>query len=239
MRGQNSNDGAVIEDARAKDLFTSARIAVFGGPGGIARLRSMRFKGKSKVPGEDGSMLPATVEIRVLLPDNYLRLDTGEFGRRATGYTGRTTLDKIERPDGRVVPDPRDNAGVLMGNRATLARLMLGIATFTSPEMPVELRTHGTPREMPVVPESAWVDAVGDGFAAKMILDAKTRVPIRLAYWGADRMVMNTTFSDRRSTGGMKAPYRIVTTAGDRVIDELMFDEVTVNPSLSKADFVR
>jgi hypothetical protein len=92
---------------------------------------------------------------------------------------------------------------------------------------------------MPVVPESAWIDAVGDDFAAKMILDARTRIPIRLTYFAGDRTVMNVAFSDRRSTGGMKAPYKIVTTAGDRVVDELEFDEVLVNPSLSKSDFVR
>ncbi len=37
----------------------------------------------------------------------------------------------------------------------------------------------------------------------------------------------------------MKAPYKIVRTAGDRVVDELEFDEVIVNPSLSKSDFIR
>jgi hypothetical protein len=237
--GQNSNDGAVIEDARAKDLLASARIAVFGGPGGIARLRSMRFTGTSTIPGEDGSMLAATVEIRVLLPDHYLRIDTGEFGRRQIGYAGRTTLDRLERPDGLAAPDPRDSATVLMSNRAALARLMFGVAMFTSPEMPVELRTHSTPREMPVIAESLWIDAVGSDVAAKIVLDARTRAPIRVAFFGPDRTVLNMAFSDRRSTGGMMAPYKIVTTAGDRIVDELRFDEVTVNPSLRKADFIR
>jgi hypothetical protein len=237
--GQNSNDGSVIEDNRARDLLAAARIGVFGGPGGVARLRALRFKGKSRIPGEDGSMLEATVDIRVLLPDHYLRIDTGQFGTRHTGYAGRTALDRIERPDGGAAPDSRDNAAVLMGNRATLARLMFGVAMFTSPEMPVELRTHGTPREMPVIAESLWIDAVGNDVSAKIVLDAKTRAPIRVTFFGPDHAVMNIAFSDRRSTGGMKAPYKIVTTAGDRVIDELLFDEVTVNPSLSKADFVR
>ena len=50
---------------------------------------------------------------------------------------------------------------------------------------------------------------------------------------------MNIAFSDRRSTGGMRAPYKIVTTAGDRVVDDLEFDEVVVNPSLTKSEFVR
>ena len=238
LRGQQ--DGVVIEDARAKELFAAARIAIFGGPGGIARLHSMRFKGQSRLPGEDGTMLEATVEIRVLLPDHYLRIDSGTFGRRLTGYAGRTTLDRGERADGRAAIDSRDTTAVLQTNRAALARLMLGIATFTSQEMPVELRTHGTPVEMPVVAESLWIDAVGnEGFAARLVLDAKSRAPIRVAFWGGKRIVWTTTFTDRRSTGGMRAPYSIVTTAGDRIVDELMFDEVVVNPSLSKADFIR
>jgi hypothetical protein len=37
----------------------------------------------------------------------------------------------------------------------------------------------------------------------------------------------------------MKVPYRIVTTAGDRSVDELLFDEVAVNPPLAKGDFAR
>lgn len=41
----NFQDGAFLRDARTKNLFGSARVAIFGGPGGIARLRAMRFKG--------------------------------------------------------------------------------------------------------------------------------------------------------------------------------------------------
>ena len=41
------------------------------------------------------------------------------------------------------------------------------------------------------------------------------------------------------STGGMKAPYSIVTTASDRIVDERVLDEIAVNPPLSKTDFSR
>jgi hypothetical protein len=34
-------------------------------------------------------------------------------------------------------------------------------------------------------------------------------------------------------------PYSIVTTAGADVVDELLFDEVAVNPPLTTADFSR
>jgi hypothetical protein len=34
-------------------------------------------------------------------------------------------------------------------------------------------------------------------------------------------------------------PYRITTTAGDRLVDELTFDDVAVNPALTASDFSR
>jgi ABC-type phosphate/phosphonate transport system substrate-binding protein len=52
--------------------------------------------------------------------------------------------------------------------------------------------------------------------------------------------VLTTAFTDRRSAAGIQVPYSIVTTAGaDRMVDELLFDEVVVNPPLTKADFSR
>ncbi len=59
-------------------------------------------------------------------------------------------------------------------------------------------------------------------------------------FWSGDRAVLTTAFSDRRSVGGVQIPYSIVTTAGaDRIVDELRFDQVAVNPPLTKADFSR
>jgi hypothetical protein len=242
VSGQESNfqDGVFLRDARARDLFSSARVAIFGGPGGIARLQAMRLKGRSRFPASDGTLLSATVEIRVLLPDRYLRIDSGSFGRRMAGYAGNKTLDLIETPDGRAVPNSGDIATVLFTNRAELARLMLGVATYASQEMPLQLQTRETPVAMPGPSEPLGIDAVGDrGFAARLVFDGKSHLPVRLVFWGPDRRVLTTSYADRRSTGGMKAPFSVVTTAGDRIVDELLFDEVAVNPSLSKTDFSR
>lgn len=242
LTGQDSNfqDGVFLRDARTKDLFGSARVAIFGGPGGIARLRAMRFKGRSRFPAADGAMVSAMVEIRVLLPDRYLRIDSGSFGRRMAGYAGSKTLDLIEMPDGKAVPNSGDPAAVLFTNRAELARLMLGVATYASQEMPLKLQTRETPVAMPGPSEPLGIDAVGEnGFAARIVFDGKSHLPVRLVFWGPDRTVLTTSYADRRSSGGMKAPFSIVTTAGDRIVDELLFDEIAVNPSLSKTDFSR
>lgn len=242
LAGQESNvqDGVFLRDTRAKDLFGSARIAIFGGPGGIARLRAMRFTGRSRFPASDGTMVSATVEIRVLLPDRYLRIDSGSFGRRMAGYAGNKTLDLIETPDGKATPNSGDPAAVLFTNRAELARLMVGVATYASQEMPLKLQTRETPVAMPGPSEPLGIDAVGEnGFAARIVFDGKSHLPVRLVFWGPDRTVLTTSYADRRSTGGMKAPFSIVTSAGDRIVDELLFDEIAVNPSLSKTDFSR
>jgi hypothetical protein len=230
----------LLRDPKAKELFASARIAIFGGPGGIARLRTLRFKGRSRFAGTGSDLLSAAVEIRVLLPDRYLRVDTGSFGRRQSGYAGSQTLDRIENATGRVTPDPRSAAEILQTDRSELARLMLAVAMYASQDVPMKLQTRDTRIEMPGLPEALGIDATGDTFAARIAFDGKSHLPVRLVFWSGDRTVLTTAFADRRSAGGMQVPYSIITTAGaERMVDELRFDEVAVNPALTKADFSR
>jgi len=236
-------DVVAMRDVKTRDLMTAARVAVFGGPGGVALLRSLRFKGRSRFPDDEGALISATVEIRVLLPDSYLRIDTAPFGRRFAGVSGNTPLNLIERANGQTTQDPNDARTLQFADRAQLARLMLGVAAYTSPATPLALSTRDTPQAMPGPSDPLGIDATGDhgfeGFIARMILDPKSRTPGRVVFFGPDRAVFTTTFTDRRSVGGMKAPYSIITTSGDRIVDELLFDEVAVNPKLTKADFSR
>jgi hypothetical protein len=235
-----AQEPVLLRDPKTKDLFASARIAIFGGPGGIARLRALRFKGRSRFAGTGSGLLSAAVEIRVLLPDRYLRVDTGPFGRRQSGYAGTQTLDRIEDATGRVAPDTRAAAAVLQADRSELARLLLGVAMYASEEVPMKLQTRDTQIEMPGLPEALGIDATGDTFAARIAFDGKSHLPVRLVFWSGDRTVLTTAFADRRSAAGMQVPYSIVTTAGaDRVVDQLLFDEVAVNPPLTKADLSR
>jgi hypothetical protein len=237
-------DVVAMRDVKTRELMTTARIAVFGGPGGVALLRSLRFKGHSRFLADDGSLISGTVEIRILLPDNYLRIDTAPFGRRLNGLSGGTGINLTERANGQTTQDPSDSRNLLFGDRAQLARLMLGVAAYTSPALPVALSTRDTPQAMPGPSDPLGIDATGDhgfeGFVARLILDAKSpRTPGRVVFWDADHTVLTTTFANRKSVGGMKAPYSIITTAGETIVDEMLFDEVAVNPKLTKADFSR
>jgi hypothetical protein len=157
----SAQEPVLLRDPKTKDLFASARIAIFGGPGGIARLRALRFQGRSRFAGTDGELLSAAVDIRVLLPDRYLRIDTGSFGRRQSGYAGGQTLDRIESATGRVTPDSRNPAATLQADRSELARLMLGVAMYASEEVPMKLQTRDTQIEMPGPEAPSGIDATG------------------------------------------------------------------------------
>src|SRR6185436_12887579 len=147
-----AQEPVLLRDAKAKDLFSAARIAIYGGPGGIARLRGFRFTGRSKFADLNGDLLAASVEIRVQLPDRYLRIDSGSFGRRQVGYAGGTSLDRIEGPTGKVTPDPRPAGMALQADRSELARLLAAVAMYFSEEVPVKLQTRDTQIEMPGLP---------------------------------------------------------------------------------------
>jgi hypothetical protein len=234
-----SQDAIFFRDTKAKELFASGRIAVAGGPGGLARLRSLALKGQSHIPASDGSTLDAAVDIRILLPDRYLRIDSGNFGRRISGYAGTTLLNRVEGPTGTVSPRP-DDAGVLEADRADLARLMLGMFTYVSEEVPLTLQTRETLVEMPGTADPLGIDAVGTrGFSARVVFDARTRVPSRLVFWGPARSVLTMSFLDRRPTGGLRAPFQITTADAGRMLDSMTFDQVTVNPPIDKRDLTR
>jgi hypothetical protein len=46
-------------------------------------------------------------------------------------------------------------------------------------------------------------------------------------------------FRDRRSVGGLLLPHRVTTLFDGRVVDDMMFKEIQVNPALTPADFQR
>lgn len=230
----------LYHDQKAEDLFTQARIGISGGPGGIARLQGLRFKGHSKVPGSDGQIFDGAVEVRIQLPDKYLRIDSGAFGRRLSGYSGVTSLALIEDSTGKVTSAPTDATTVELARRE-LARFMLGAATWVSREVKVQLFTRETPADMPGPSDPLGVDAVGTddrGFSARVIMDPKTRMPVRVVHRsGTDIVTM--AIVERKASGGYKLPSHIVTTAGARVVDDMTFDEIVVNPKFAQTDFTK
>jgi hypothetical protein len=248
-----AQDQVLFTDPAAENLFRYSRMAVGTGPA-VAGLRSLVFTGRSRVQVDSSSALvPAVVQIKVLLPDHYLRIDTMGTAQRRAGFAGGTVLSSIS--DGTDVTYPPDQLRkqILQNGRFHLIRFLLGAITYVTPEL--VLTFHSVPRSVEMIDprvsartatavditgnqEPYTANVTGEEFDARFIVDSATRTPSRIEFT-ADKRPMVLKFDDRRRTGGLQLPFHIVTTAAGRVIDELTFDEVLVNPELSKNDFKR
>jgi hypothetical protein len=230
-----------FKDREAEDLFRASRLAVSGTPGAIAKLKTLAFKGTSSLPATDGSTINATVEIKILLPDYYIRVDTMGSGERVQGYAGSKLLD-MTRGGGRTsAPPDQAKAQLLKVERSELARLLLGTTTWVSTEQSMTFYSRGTPVAMPGPASPLGLDVVGDNGQPllRFFVEAEPRVPTRIVYWSGENAVWTTAFADRRDVSGWRLPHHITTTSAKGSIDEMIFDEIVVNPPLTKADFAR
>lgn len=253
VRRPAAQDQTIFVDVNAENIFRLSRSAISGGGGSVTRLKSLIMKGRSRVPGDGGALMSATVTIKMLLPDHYLRVDTFADGEKATGYAGKTVLSSIRA--NRSIEYPPDSLWpqILRAEKLRVARLMLGATTYISADYALTFSSLGRsgsmidPRQSARTaasvdssnPEPLTVNVRGDNFGANMIVDATTHAPRRLVFPGNDRSEVTITFEDRRVTGGLLMPYHINTTAGSRVLDDLRFDEIQVNPELGKGDFTQ
>ena len=245
-----AQDATQFRDPAAEDFFRYSRMALGGGA--VTKIKTLAFKGKSKTQVGNG-VIDANVEIKILLPDHYLRIDAIPTSQRISGFAGKTLLSAIR--DGEAVQYPPDQLKpqILKFERFWMARLLLGTTTYVSPEMSMRFQSIGGALEMTDpranARNAASVDLshldplavmalAEDGFATRWVVDT-SHVPVKLTYQSGDHATFTMTFADRRPTGGVLMPYRITTLNGDRVVDELSFDQILINPEIGKADFKR
>lgn len=234
-----AQNATTFRDRPAEELFKDSRLAVSGTPGAVTKLKSFLFKGKSRLPAADGSSIDAAVEIKILLPDHYLRTDSVPSGERVQGYAGSKILN-VMRGGGRTsAPPDADKPALLKFQRSELARLLLGATTWVSTEQSMSFFSRGTPVEMPGQPGPLGLDVIGDEGQPllRFFVEKDSRLPVRIVFRGAEGAVWTKTFTDRRAVNDWKLPFHITTTSPTSTVDELIFDEMIVNPPLTKADF--
>jgi hypothetical protein len=203
----------------ARDALAQARTAVLGrhAPDGV---RSLRLKGRLRVGISRDEAVDGLVDVRVLLPDRYLRVDALNGSERRSGFKGRTLLT------------PGADA---IAERASFLRLMLGLIGFVPRDTKLSVESTGEP----AFADTVAIDLTAPGFAARMVFDSTSHVPLRLVYdsrYGAGTVM---SFANRRDVDGVQLPSRVTTLIADRVLETLMFDEMQVNPDLRDTDFSR
>jgi hypothetical protein len=240
-------DNYQFTDPNVQDMFRYARMA-FGSD--VSKIKTLQLKGRSKVDF-GGSLIECTVDIKMLLPNNYLRVDSTATDEKLAGYTGKNVLNAIRSGPNLSIPPDNLTSTILKNEQLRQARLLLGAATYATPEFALIFRAVGMtggavdPRVSPKtsayaegrgVPNQADISS-STGFRARILFDA-SRMPSELVYaTGAQDETMK--FEDRRDVAGFKLPFHITTSAGGRVIDELRLEQILVNPEIGKGDFKR
>jgi hypothetical protein len=238
---------ATFRDPHSQQVFRAGRQQL-GGEASIEDLRGFVMKGLVRTTDERGAPVIRNVEIRVLLPDHYVRIESAEGFERRTGFAGRSLLSEI-RSGSSVERPPEDmTAALVRTERSRLARLLLGSLLATSSDLWLTLRWTARNAEMSrevlgtIVSVDTGappiLDVLGKDFFSRLFLNSQ-RVPLRLEYAAGERDAITMAFDDRRPADGLLWPHRITTTRGGETIDDLFLDEIVVNPPLTGDDFVR
>ena len=247
-----AQDSTQFTDAAAADLFRYSRMAISNGRGNIAAIHALILKGRSKFQVE-GGLTAAAVEIRMIIPDYYLRIDTSGTLEKRAGYAGKTVISAIRDAGSITYPPDRLVSTILLNERQRVARFLLGALTYVSGDLAMTFSS--VPRSVELIdprvntrrslavdnstaePYTALVS--GPRFSARFIVDGTNRTPSQVVYVGGDKKPVTIRFEDRRTVEGFLLPFRITTMSENRTVDELVFDEILVNPELSKNDFKR
>lgn len=227
-----AQDSVEYRDDSARDLFTRARFAV--GASEVAGLKGLTMRGQARID-EDGQHIEASTEIRILLPDCYVRIDRAGAGVRKSGFCGDKLLSSVSDGTQESRPPKNLQAGLLRSESARFVRLLLGSTTFVSSRYALVLRsmTVQTGR-----PEPYRFEALGQNFqfTASVQLDPSTLLPLHVDSLVGNRIV-STAFSERRVVSGLKLPFKIVSTTDGKPVDELTLQEIVVNPPLTRSQF--
>jgi hypothetical protein len=199
-------------------MVARARAAI-AGQRPVDAVRSLVMRGRLRVP-RDPDLLDGTVEIKILLPDRYLRIDTIGTETRRSGFAGATLLSA---------------GGSLAEERVRFARLMLGVLAYAPAEPKLRVQSAGEG----AFADTEAVDVNGAAFSARLVFDASSHLPMRIVFFGERQTSTVVSFANRRSVDGLALPFRVTTQTPDRVLETLMFDEILVDPELRPGEFHR
>ena len=247
-----------FRDGTAESLFNASRNAI-GGEGTVNGIQSLLMRGTATVTDDDRGVEQRQVEIRILLPDSILRIDTAPGYVKRSGVHGETLLTSIREGDELESPPASMRGALIKGERARLGRLLLGMAAAPIRPGWLTLRSARTavtttdPRTTMGTDNPAGAattltaERAGqrvlegmaqDGFLIRIFFDGSS-LPFRIQYEAGKGTQVITDFSDRRRVSGLLLPHRLVTLAGKRVVDDLVLREIIVNPEFKSGDFER
>lgn len=209
---------------------------VMGGADKLQAIKTAILKGQQRFPngwfGRGGAETPQFIveqlEIRVLLPDHYLKtsVNTRVGLTRTMGLAGGEPISKIHGP--------------VEWQREHLGRLMLWVFLRTDSIYPITFRRAGG---------DVLHFAEPDGEGVAVTLDAATRLPRHIEFVlrvqatagpaAGMRRKATIELSDYRDVAGLRLPHKLTEYEDGRFHRETIFESIVVNPPLTPAQFKR
>jgi hypothetical protein len=212
-----AQDRVRYADAAARGLMGKSRAAVTEGT--PAPIRSLILRGRLRLPEEEAAG-DGTVEIKILRPDRFARVDAIHGTQRRVVINGRAS--------------GKESADDLAA-RAQFTTLMLGMAGIAAASDELVVRSTGESG----FTDTAAIDITGPSYSARLVLDAESFIPLRVVSFGGRTASTVISFANRRAVNGYRLPFRVTTQTAERVLEALMFDDILVNPGLREDDFRR
>ncbi|HMD35905.1 MAG TPA: hypothetical protein VKH42_13100 [Vicinamibacterales bacterium] len=128
-----------FKDANAREILKRGRIAI-GGVDAVGHVQAIVLQGLSRIPANTGPV-ECELEIRILLPDRYLRIDRAPFGEKRSGFEGRQSLSVISERGRTTLPPEHLVDQIVQSERERMLQLLLGAAAYLSPRDVVTFRS--------------------------------------------------------------------------------------------------
>jgi hypothetical protein len=223
-----AQDSVAFQDDDAASLFRTSRMNMSGREATIRELLALHMTGTIRIATPDGATETGTTDIKVLLPDRYLRVDVTKGATRYSGFSRVELLSAIKSGGGvSYLPDALRPAA-LQSERRRLSYFLLGSTTYVSAALSPVIYSAGYGARQKVV---EGIDR-DKQFLLRLVF-GDSMLPARVEYPGGAM-----TFADRRMADGLQMPFRVTTMGGGgRLVDDITFDTIRVNTPLSAADF--
>ena len=173
-----------LQDDEAVSALTAARTAIRGDTRPEMRVDSLTLVGSRTGRSRATGMVnpPDPFELRVLLPDNYLRINTGRMAVNWSGFRGDVLISNLlpTSSDVRIsqsVLQPENVAALLREHRAKFTALVLGMLAETAAPLSLEIRGMSQ--------TDAIVSITFRGteeFSAVLDVDTTTGLPVRVRH---------------------------------------------------------
>lgn len=209
-------------------------------------------------PSRHSPSEPAEIEIRMLLPDRYARIERDSAFTSLCGVSGNDLLIDWKAVEAGASRPRAVPPGQLEAERRAFARLALALLAETRTLLELVPRLDVKDGPGPRIEMTG-----GDGFKAVLELDAQSHLPTSVRWEDevtfsrvqsqsvrdgvrrttrkleAARCELTLSLEDHRDVAGIRLPHRLRTTARGVVLEEITISKVVVNPPLAAGDFER